>query len=271
MLVFAVAVLIVQHVCGSVRLVAPYSQRETYIAEILGHEIVKGFGFFQIRVEPLDQFLGLSADFRGRRSPVLLQARVPAANLLPGFKGGELNVGPIVFGTVLFFFLFFLGLVFVLPLEMRTGPAVDAAAILFGDFRFHPRLVLQLQRAVGGHVHIQGFIEHNVVLVEYIVGPELAGSQRSVDHRDQVVFQHFPRPQSGHGDVLLPVIGVDRSVVLDGGAQILHGIVAGLDHGAVRLEDSHVRNLNPLVGRVIPHLKLSPLLQARLTLHPDSG
>ena len=156
MLIFAVAVLVVEDVAGGVRLVAAHSQRQADVAEILGHEIVEGFGLVQIRVEALGQFLGLGADFRRGRAAVFLQAGVPAANLLPTGERGQLNVGAFVVGTFFFFFLSLsLSLSVVFALQVGTGPVIDAAAVVLGDLRIHARLVFQFQRAVGGNVDVE--------------------------------------------------------------------------------------------------------------------
>ena len=88
MLVFAVAVLVVKHVGSRVRLVAADSEREADVAEVLRDEIVEGFGFFQVGVQALGQFLRFGANFGRGRAAVFLEAGVPAANLLPGFERG---------------------------------------------------------------------------------------------------------------------------------------------------------------------------------------
>ena len=134
-----------------------------------------------------------------------------------------------------------------------------------------PGLFFKLERAVGGNVDIEFLIEHDVVLVELVVGPELARGQRRVNHRDHVILEHFAGAQAGHGDVLLTVVGVDGSFAFDGRAQILHGIVARLHHAAVGFDHADVGNLNALVGGVVAHLNLAPLLDSGLALHPDAG
>ena len=90
-------------------------------------------------------------------------------------------------------------------------------------------------------------------------------------YRDHVVLEHFTRPQSRHCDMLLPVIGVDRRLAFHRGAEILHRVVSRLDHAAILLEHPNVRNLHPLVGRVVAQLQLSPLLHPGFALHTDAG
>src|SRR6202043_3864696 len=77
--------------------------------------------------------------------------------------------------------------------------------------------------------------------------------------------------QAGARDVLLTIIGVDRSFALDRSAQILHRVVAGFHHAAVFFEHSHVGNLHALVGGVVSLLQLSPLLHAGFALHANAG
>ena len=119
-LVFAVAVLIVKDVGGSVRLIAADSERQADVAEILRDEIVEGFGFVEVGIQSLGQFLRFGANFRRRRAAIALEAGVPAADLLPGFEGGQLNVGAVVFGVM---FLLLLVLVFVVVFALEMGAA----------------------------------------------------------------------------------------------------------------------------------------------------
>ena len=92
-----------------------------------------------------------------------------------------------------------------------------------------------------------------------------------MNDRDHVIFEHFAGAQAGNGDVLLAVVGVDGGFVFDGGAEILHGIFAGFDHGSVFFEHAHIRNLDALVGGVVTLLQLSPLLHAGFALHANAG
>ena len=142
-LVFAVAVLVVEDVCGGVGLVAADAEREADVAEIFGDEVVEGLDFIHLGVEAFGEFCGFGADFRGGRAAVFFQAGVPAADLFPADEGGQLNVGPFLVGFLLFllfflpvavfFFVFVFVLVFVVvfAFEVRAGPVVDAASVLF--------------------------------------------------------------------------------------------------------------------------------------------
>ena len=105
--IFAVAVLVVKHVGGGVWLVAADSERQADVAEIFRHEIVEGFGFFEIGVQAFGQFLSLGADVGGGCAAIFFEAGVPAANLFPGFESGELDVGAVVVGTMFLFLLVF--------------------------------------------------------------------------------------------------------------------------------------------------------------------
>src|SRR5271165_2190911 len=254
------------------RLVATDSKREADVAEIPGDEIVEGFDFVQIVVQPFGQFFGLGFHLGGGGAAVLLKAGVPAADPLPAFEGRQLNVGAVVVRTrSLFLLVFVLGFVVVFTLQVGTGPVIEATAFFFANRWRLVRLVLKLQRAVGGNVDIYRLIEHDAVLVELVFSPELSGGERGVDDRNQVVLEDFAGAQAWHGNVLLAIVGVDRSFALDGGAQILHGIIAGLDDAAVFFKHTHVGNFDALVGGVVSDLYLAPLLHARLALHPDAG
>src|SRR5271155_4496799 len=92
-----------------------------------------------------------------------------------------------------------------------------------------------------------------------------------MNHRYHVVFERFAGAQAGDGNVLLAIVGVDRSLLLQWSAEILHGIVAGLHHGAILFDDTDVGNLHPLVGGVVANLNLPPLLNSGLALHADAS
>src|SRR5438132_3173692 len=92
-----------------------------------------------------------------------------------------------------------------------------------------------------------------------------------MNHRDQVIFEHLARSQTGYCYVLLAIVGVDRRFALYRRAQVLHRILTGFDDGPVCFEDPDIRNLHTLVGRVVAHLQLAPLLHASLALHSYPG
>src|SRR5580692_7399213 len=130
---------------SSVGLVAADSERQADVAEVFRDVIVKGFGFIEICVQALGEFLRFGADFGTGSAAVFFKVGVPAADLLPGFEGCHLHVGTLVFGTAFLFLLvfvliFILGVVF--ALQMRSRPVIDAAAVGFGDGGIHPGLAL---------------------------------------------------------------------------------------------------------------------------------
>ena len=92
-----------------------------------------------------------------------------------------------------------------------------------------------------------------------------------MNHRDHVVFEDFAGAQAGDGDVLLAVIGVDRRLLFEGGAEVLDGVGSGFDYGAVGFDDADVGDLDAFVGGVVADLNLSPLLDSGLALHLDAG
>src|SRR5216684_4875040 len=270
--VFAVSVLIVEYVCGGVRLVASDSQRKAYVAKVLCDEIVKRFGLLQIRVKSLGQSLCLATDFHGGDTAIFFKTGVPASDFFPGPESRQLNVRPLVVPFLLFFLfvLLFLFLI-VLTFQVRIRPVIDAPSVLLGNLRIHSRLVLELHRTVRRRIDIDLLVEHDVVLVEVVFGPELASRQGRVNHRDQVIFQHFARTQPWHRNMLLAKIGIDRRFARHRGAQVLHRVVARLHDAAIFLQNPYVGDLHPLVGRVVSHLQLTPLLDASLTLHSNAG
>jgi hypothetical protein len=153
---------------------------------------------------------------------------------------------------------------------MRTGPVVNAAAaflVILGSF---PGLHFSLTARPAGTSTSSVFIEDDVRSCRSRIPSRTVRRPAQCGDRDQVIFQNFTRPQAGNGDVLLPVIGVDRRVVFDRGAQVLHCVVAGLDHGAVFFEHADVGNVDALVGRVVAELQLPPLLHAGFALHADA-
>ena len=86
-----------------------------------------------------------------------------------------------------------------------------------------------------------------------------------------IVFQLLAGTQPRNGDVLLPVIGINRRLALKWNAEVLNR-VGGCGHDrAICFVHTHVGDLNPLVGGVIPNYKLSPGLHTRFTLHLDSS
>ena len=54
-----------------------------------------------------------------------------------------------------------------------------------------------------------------------------------MNHCHHVIFQNFAGTQAWDGDVFLPVVGVNGRLTLDRSGQVLHGVVACLDYGAI--------------------------------------
>jgi hypothetical protein len=148
---------------------------------------------------------------------------------------------------------------------------VNAASVSVRNCRIHLWLIFQLDGAARGNVDLNFFVKINVVLVEIVVGPELARSQSRMNHRDDVIFEHFPRTQARDCNVFLTVVGVDRSLLLKRSAQILDGIITRLHHSAVGFDNADVSNFDSFVGGVIPNLNLTPLLNSSLALHANSS
>ncbi len=92
MFIFAISVLVGQDFSGRMGLVASSAQRETYIAEVPGHVIIKRLHFAQVSLGILGDFRGLGLDLRRGSNTVFFQAGVPAAKLLPALKRRHLHV-----------------------------------------------------------------------------------------------------------------------------------------------------------------------------------
>src|SRR5258708_19812386 len=129
------------------RLVASQTKRQTYVAKVLCHEIVKWLGFCQVGVESVGQFLWLATDLQGGNTAIFFQTRVPAADFLPSPESCQLNIRPLVFPFLL---LFLLVLLFFIVFTFQVGirPVIDAPSILLGNLWIHSILVLEFHRTV---------------------------------------------------------------------------------------------------------------------------
>src|SRR4029077_9119461 len=130
-LIFAVAVLVVENVRGGLRLISRQAQRQADVAKILRHEVVKRLGLFQIGSQSFGEGRGFLLHFLRRNSPIFFQTGVPASNLLPTGEGRQLDVRNFV-RFFLLLFLFPLVCIFIfrvfLKHQVRTRPVVDAPA-----------------------------------------------------------------------------------------------------------------------------------------------
>ena len=116
----------------------------------------------------------------------------------------------LLFLLVLVFFLF----VFVF-INMRAGPGVNASPVLVRDLRIIARLSFQLDSPILRNIQDKLFVDYCARLCEVMLHPELAGREWRLSDSDEFVFQFFSGPQSRYGDVLLPIVGVNRSIPLE--------------------------------------------------------
>ncbi len=137
---------------------------------------------------------------------------------------------------------------------MRRSPS----SVTFGVVT---RLGLQLDLAVFGDVDLQLLVENDSLLREVIAGPELARSQRTGDGADEAVLQHIARTQRRHADVLLVIVGINRSV---GEGEVLHRRLLRINHGAVGLAHADVGDLQLVAQRAVAYLELTQRLHAAL-------
>ena len=92
---------------------------------------------------------------------------------------------------------------------MGTRPAINSAAVCLDDFRIIPGWLFNFG-SDHRDIDFELLIKHDPGLRETVLHPELVGGERGVDGRHHVVFEHFSRTQSRHGNVLLAIVGIDR-------------------------------------------------------------
>src|SRR6266852_6855196 len=90
-LVFAVTVLVMQHVGRGMRLIAAHPKRETDVAEVRRHIVVEGLNFVQIRGLAGGERSSFGANFCRGLTTVFLQPCVPAPHLLPACERRHLD------------------------------------------------------------------------------------------------------------------------------------------------------------------------------------
>ncbi len=156
MLVLAIAVLVMQHVLGGVRLKPAHTERKADVAEVRRHIIVERLNFIQIGGFPRDQRSCLGANLCVGLATVLLQTRIPVAHLLPTGERGHLHRRRIrLLLRLLFLLVFVLFLISLVGLNVRTRPGINAAAVGFGNLRIIPGLGFQLDRAFLGNIEFK--------------------------------------------------------------------------------------------------------------------
>ena len=115
MLILAIAVLVVKHVGGRVRLESSNAERQADIAEVGCDVIIERLNFVDVGGLAFGEFGGLGADFVVGLAAVFFQLGVPSAHLLPTGESRHLNGGRVgLFLKFLLVFLLFFILVFVL-------------------------------------------------------------------------------------------------------------------------------------------------------------
>ena len=84
-LVLAVAVLVGEHVVGSMRLVAADAEIEAHVMNVQGDFVEDGVQLVLIGSQPLCQRIGAGLDRRCDGERVFLERGIPRANLLPSW------------------------------------------------------------------------------------------------------------------------------------------------------------------------------------------
>ena len=212
-LVLAIAVLVVEHVCRAVRLITAHAQRQTHITEVGGNVVVQRLDFVRVGSEALGQAFYLGANVWCRHAPITLQSRIPASYFFPAAEGGQLHRRSLRLPP-LFLFLAFI-LVVVLTNQVRACPAINPPPLLLANFRIESWLGFEFDRPLAGNTDLELLIQGDAVLIEVILHPEMPWSQCRVDDGYNVVLKHLSRPQSWNRNMLLPVVGVDGSIPLN--------------------------------------------------------
>src|SRR3954449_1874857 len=101
--------------------------------------------------------------------------------------------------------------------------------------------------------------------------PELSRRECGGDDGDDVVLQRVSRTEARDGDVLLPVIAIERRFALYWRAEVLDRIWSGGDRSAIRFQYAQVRDFNSLVRRTVAEDDLPPLLHSSFALHFDAN
>ena len=124
MLVFAIAVTIVQDISGRVRLEAANAERNSYIAVTRRDKVVQRLNLLAISLESCGKLFRFCADRAIRLDPLSFEPAIPAANLVPRLESAELYIRNFLVWiyVLLFLILFARRRLLILDLENRVLP-----------------------------------------------------------------------------------------------------------------------------------------------------
>src|SRR5258708_9380925 len=161
------------------RLKPAYTERQTEIAKVGRDGVVETLDLVQGARLSLSEFAGFDTDFCRWLAAFLFEPGIPAPHFFPARKRSHLDGWGFRFlrsFLFLFVLVFTLILVLLFFLDVRTGPGINAAAVLFGDFGIVPWLRFQLDGAVFRNVELQLLVQHRAGLREVVLHPELSCS-----------------------------------------------------------------------------------------------
>ena len=120
MLVFAIAITVLENFGSGVWLKTAYAEGEADVANVFRGKVIQPTGFFFGRGRAAREFGSFGFDGWIGSGAFTLELCVPRRNLLPVGEAGELDVGGIV--------VFFLGMAGTVGNEILYAPAVNAAS-----------------------------------------------------------------------------------------------------------------------------------------------
>ena len=115
-----------------------------------------------------------------------------------------------------------------------------------------------------GNIDLQLLVQHRAGFSKVEVGPELIGRQRTHDGAHYLVLQHVSGPQRWNADVLLVIVGVNRSI---GRSQVLYGGFLRHNDASVGLAHPDIDNVELVAERAIANLKLPQRLHPALAVY----
>ena len=205
MLALGIGVSVRERFARSMRQITPEAKWQAYGADLGRDKIIQRLDFFEVRAAAARQFLSFRADGSIWRRAFTLQRSVPKAHILPILKCGDLHGRNLRLGD-----LFFLLRTFRLARQAGAFPLKDAPLSFVGNHRIGAGLGFQFDCAIARQANFELFVEHDGILQEVMLEPELTWCERSRCSPGNVICQRVAWSQSWHCKLLLPVIGISR-------------------------------------------------------------
>src|SRR5271165_4275553 len=264
-LVFAIAVAVGQNLACRVRLDAAQPEGQAHVADVARDIVIQRLYLLHVVGFSLDELSSFGLHCVVGLAPFALEKRIPGAQIVPALEGRQL------YGRDLIRWARWplLASLWILVLEVGMGPAIDAPVTFIRHFGIVTGPGLQLYMTRLRNIDFLLLVQHDARLREVIARPEMVGRQRIYDSADQFILQHIARTQGRNADVLLVIIGVNRSV--GSGGQVLNGrFLRGHDR-AVRLADPYIYDVQLIGGCAVANLQLAEPLHSALADDSDLG